>query len=174
MIKSWPFLLCIAALVAACGGEERATAEPTQQSSESPASPESARSLGASPEGADEEPHSPLPPESVVQQLLGQRVLDHPEVQPYLHTEVAGNFPLSVHAIEELSLGAAALEAGGRSVRVVATAAEARFRFTAREDLEGPRVAVRFEIPAEGVAGRVILELRDFEWSVVEAEVVEH
>jgi len=164
MKACWAGYLCLGVFVWACGGEERDVAEPTT----APAStPEAAN------EGPGEELTPPIPPESMVQQMLGQRVLDHPEVQPYLHTEIAEHLPLTVHAVPELAEGTAALQAGGQSVRVVDAAADARFRFTAREDLEGPRVAVRFEIPAEGVVGRVVLELRDFEWSAVEADVAE-
>ncbi len=53
-------------------------------------------------------PTPPRPPEPMVQQILGQNVLDHPRVRPYLHTEVATNLPLTVHAVsglEQVPLG---------------------------------------------------------------------
>jgi len=156
------FALCLLPWALACGSEER---EPDPQPSTAEATTES--------EPPTEMPTPPIPPASMVQQLQGQLVLDHREVQTYLHMERADNMPLRLYAVPELAEGAAALEAGDGPVEVVGTPDEARFRFTALEDLEGSRVRVRFEIPAEGVSGHVDLELRDWEWSVLDAEVVE-
>ncbi len=92
-------VLCIVTASSACGGEERETEEPT-----------AAEPATAEPEEDDppEGPTPPRPPESMVQQLLGQLVLDHSEVRQYLHTEIADNVPLTVHAVPELAEGAAA------------------------------------------------------------------
>jgi hypothetical protein len=109
----------------------------------------------------------------MVQQMQAQLVLDHPRVRPYLHTEIADNLPLRVYSVADLAEGAAQLTSGGQPVRVVAED-KARMHFTAREDLDGPRVRIRFEIPGEGVVGHVDLELRDHEWHVTAADVVEH
>lgn len=115
----------------------------------------------------------PRPPEPMVQQILGQKVLTHPQVAMYLHTEVAANLPLTVHAVSGLEQGAPRLTAAGQPVRVTPTASEARFRFTSRERIGPARVRIGFEIPAEGVVGHVDLELRDYVWGYLDARVVE-
>lgn len=109
----------------------------------------------------------------MVQQILGQKVLDHPQVTPYLHTEVAANLPLKVHAVSGLDQGASRLTAGGQQVQVMPTANTARFRFTSRERLAGAQVRIHFEIPDEGVIGHVNLELRDYVWEYIGVSVVE-
>ncbi len=118
-------------------------------------------------------PTPPRPPEYMVQQILGQKVLNHPQVAPYLHTEVPANLPLTVHAVTGLDQGASRLTAGGQPVRVTPTANEARFRFTARERPAPARARIRFEIPDEGVVGHIDLELRDYVWSCIDAQVAE-
>ena len=118
------------------------------------------------------EPTPPIPSAAMVEQMLAQLVLDHPRVTPYLHTEVPANVPLRVAPSPDLAQGAAALQAGGQAVRVV-PAAEARVIFKGRERIEGARERLRFEIPAEGVAGHVDVELADNVWRAVDASVVE-
>ncbi len=118
------------------------------------------------------EPTPPLPTEAMIEQLLAQHVLDHPRVLGYLHTEVAGNLPLTVAPSADLAQGAAKLQAGGQAVRVVPVG-EARVVFKGRERIGPARERVRFEVPAEGVAGHVDLELADNVWSAVDAVVVE-
>ncbi|MCB9679150.1 MAG: hypothetical protein H6737_28870 [Alphaproteobacteria bacterium] len=115
----------------------------------------------------------PLPPDSVVQTMQAQLVLDHPSVAPFLHLEVAGNAPLKVFAVPELAKGAADLRAGGQPVQVVGEG-EARLHLVGRESLEGPRVRLTFRIPDEGVEGHVDVELADYVWSAVDASVAEH
>ena len=127
----------------------------------------------APPAAPSKAPHPPIPPDSVVQTILAQAVLDHPAVAPYLHTEIASNLPLAVHAAPALADGAAALQAGGAPVRVVATPGAARIRFVARESLPEAGARIRFAIDAEGVSGHVDLTLRDFVWTATDARVVE-
>jgi len=117
-------------------------------------------------------PTPPIPSAAMVEQMLAQRVLDHPRVRPYLHTEVAANVPLRVAAAPELAQGVARLEVAGQVVQVVA-AAEARVVFTGNERIGPAKQRVRFEIPPEGVVGHVDLELADNVWQAVDASVVE-
>ena len=124
----------------------------------------------------EEEPvvGNPLPPPQMVERMIATRVLEHPQVAPYLHQEIPANVPLAVHPVPELAQGMPQVRAGGQVVRVVATPAEARFVFTGYERTPGTsRVRVRFEIPSEGVSGHVDLELRDYVWEYVDASVVE-
>jgi hypothetical protein len=114
----------------------------------------------------------PLPSAAMVEQMLAQRVLDHPRVTPYLHTEVPANVPLRVAPSPDLAQGAAKLRVAGQVVQVVA-AGEARFIFTGRERIGPARERVRFEIPAEGVTGHVDLELADNVWSAIDAALTE-
>lgn len=154
--------------------EVETTAAP--QSNEEPATPQGdiAPPPPPPPEAAVGGPTPPRPPEAMVQQILGQKVLDHPQVRPYLHTEVPANLPLTVHAVSGLELGAPRLTVAGQPVRVTPTANEARFRFTATERMRpGARRRIRFEIPNEGVVGHVDLELRDYVWHTIDARVVE-
>lgn len=153
-------------LLVACSGEESEPAAPSTTGAERPA-PERPR------EPRPDDPTPPPPTEAMTQQLIGQRVLDHERVRPFLHAEVAGNLPLTVYAVDGLAQGAPRMRAGGRPVAVTDAAESARFRFTSRESLGGARVRVGFEIPAEGVVGSVVLELRDYEWRVESADVVE-
>ncbi len=119
-----------------------------------------------------QEPIAPPPPQPMVEQMIGEVVLGHPRVTPYLHLE--RNAPLTLWPIPELAQGAPLMRAGGQTVRVVQNESDARFRFRAYEELGGAaRVRVRFEIPAEGVTGHVDLELRDYEWTATAAEIVE-
>jgi hypothetical protein len=153
--------MVIATLLAACSGPA-AEPPPTHQSHVSlPPAHEQAQVVIA-----------PPPPQPMVEQMIGELVLGHPRVAPYLH--VTGNVPLTVWSIPELAQGAPLMRAGGRSVSVVEHEADARFRFTAYEPLgSSARVRVRFEIPAEGVHGYVDVELRDNVWSAVGVDVVE-
>ncbi len=109
----------------------------------------------------------------MVQQIQAQAVLDHPRVAPYLHTEIAANVPLAVLPSPDLAEEAAALKAAGQPVRVVTSEAAARVVFRGLEDIGPARVRVKFEIPREGVAGHVDLQLADHVWSAVDAHVVE-
>lgn len=113
-----------------------------------------------------------IPPPAIVEQILAQRVLDHLKVAPYLHTEVAGNLPLRVAPSPDLAQGVARLQVAGQSVQVV-DAGEARVVFKGRERIGAARERVRFEIPPEGVAGHVDLELADNVWTAVDVAVVE-
>lgn len=115
----------------------------------------------------------PPPSAAMVQQIQAQAVLDHPRVAPYLHTEIAANVPLAVLPSPDLAEGAAALKAAGQPVRVVTSEAAARVVFRGLEDIGPARVRVKFEIPREGVAGHVDLQLADHVWSAVDAHVVE-
>lgn len=145
------------------------TAASTTTASEAAAVP-----VTAPAEGVNEVrgPTPPIPSAAMVEQMLAQRVLDHPRVSPYLHTEVAANVPLRVAAAPELAQGAARLKVAGQAVQVVA-AAEARVVFTGNERIGPAKQRVRFEIPPEGVVGHVDLELADNVWQVVDASVVE-
>lgn len=118
-------------------------------------------------------PTPPLPTEAMIQQMIAQRVLDHPRVSPFLHTEVAANVPLAVLPSPDLAQGAGELTAGGRPVRVVAAEGEARLIFRGRESIGPARERLRFAIPAEGVSGHVDVELADNVWRAVDASVVE-
>lgn len=153
-------LTCLS-LICGCSSEDR------RQEEASPASSKSTENNATAPA-----PIPALPPESAVQQMQMQLVLDHPQVRPYLHLEIPENLPLAVHAAAELSQGVASLNVGGHPVRVV-DAGIARLRFTRREQLEGPRARVHFDIPPEGVVGHVDLELTDYLWHAVDASVVE-
>jgi hypothetical protein len=114
-------------------------------------------------------PMPPLPTETMVQQMIGELVLDHPRVAAHLHAA-----PVSIWPIPELALGAPSMRARGRPVLVAERESDATFRFRAYETLGNrARVRVRFEIPSEGVSGHVDVELRDNVWEVVDAAVVE-
>lgn len=115
----------------------------------------------------------PPPSEAMVQQIQAQAVLEHPRVAPYLHTEIAANVPLAVFPSPDLAQGAAKLTAAGQPVRVAASEAEARVVFRGRTDIGPAKVRVKFEVPPEGVAGHVDLQLADHVWSAVDAHVVE-
>lgn len=121
----------------------------------------------------DRSPTPPIPPDDVVQTLLVQGALDHPGVQHFLHLDVDGHLPLSVHAPPELAEGLGRVVIGGQPVAVAAAPSAARVRLTARERRPGPRVRIHLEIPAEGVVGWVELELADYVWSAVDAELSE-
>jgi hypothetical protein len=118
-------------------------------------------------------PHAPLPPDDVVQAMQAQAVLEHPEVEAFLHLDVPGHLPLKVHSVDALAAGASSLVAGGQAVQVVATPPEARVQLLGREALDGPRVRIRLAIPAEGVAGHVDVALADHVWSAVGASLAE-
>ena len=118
-------------------------------------------------------PHPPLPPDSVVQTILVQGVLDHPRVAPYLHTEIAANLPLTLYAPPDLADGLGAVTAAGQPIRAMPSPDQARVRLSARVQLEGPRVRIPFTIPAEGVRGHVDLELSDYVWHPIDAVVIE-
>lgn len=134
-----------------------------------------ARPEKAAPEQTpDASPLVPPPPSAaMVQQIQAQTVLDHPRVAPYLHTEIAANVPLAVFPSPDLAEGAAELRAAGQPVRVVTSEAAARVVFRGLEDIGPAKVRVKFEIPREGVAGHVDLQLADHVWSAVDAHVVE-
>jgi hypothetical protein len=166
-----PLLSLAHLLVAACsasGTEPRPAVPATPAKAVTPATPAKAESplaaRGLVP---------PPPSEAMVQQILAQGVLDHPRVAPYLHTEDSANVPLAVFPSPDLAKGAEQLRAAGQSVRVVATEAEARVIFRGRERVGPAKERVKFEIPAEGVAGHVDLQLAEHEWSAVDAQVVE-
>lgn len=108
----------------------------------------------------------------MVEQMLAQLVLDHPQVAPFLHTEIPANLPLRVAPSPDLAQGAASLRVAGQAARVV-TISEARVVFKGRERLGPARERVRFEIPAEGVVGHVDLELADNVWHAIDASVAE-
>ena len=137
---------------------------------ESPANPSPAND---SSERAGDGLTPSLPPDRMVQTMLGQLVLDHVRVKPYLHVEVPANVPLTVFAIPSLAQGATGLSAGGATVRVVGNRADARFAFTGRENLGSGRVRVAFEVASEGVVGHVDLLLRDSVWEVADDHVIE-
>lgn len=143
------------------------SAGPSEPAPSAPEAPTSA----SSPMPTDD-PTPVQPPDAMVQQMQMQLALDHPRVRPYLHVERAQNLPLTVYAVSALAEGASALTAADQPVRVVPEQ-DARVRFTARERLDGPRVRVRLAIPAEGVTAHVDLELRDYVWHAIDAEVVE-
>lgn len=162
-------IITLTACASCASGAEAPRAEETAE----PASgDEAGDQAGSGDDSASAELVPPIPPDSVVAQLLMQRALEHPDVRRYLHLEIPDNLPLRVHAVSSLAAGAEGLTAGGQPVRVVPEA-EARVRFTAREDLAGPRQRVRIEIPDEGVVGHVDLELADHVWSAVDAEITE-
>lgn len=117
-------------------------------------------------------PTPPLPTEAKIQQLIAQAALDHPRVQPYLHTEVPANVPLALFAGPGLAKGADKLRAGGQLVKVVGEA-EARVILRGREDIGPARVRVRLDVPQEGVTGHVDVQLADNVWRAVDASVVE-
>ncbi len=164
--------LCL--LIAACSSN--APPPPAQQ--EQPLVP-STTSRGSARE-ADLEAESPasegnpLPSEAMVQEWIGQKILDHPQVAQFLHMTVAGNSPLTVFTVPELALGAPQMKAGGVAVRVVPTEGEARFRFTRYVDAPGANVHVEFEMPSQGMAGDADLQLRDYSWDIVDLHVAEH
>lgn len=161
-----PFLSLVPVLVAACSasGTEPKPAKPATPATpaKAPESPLAARGLVP-----------PPPSEAMVQQMLAQAVLEHPRVAPYLHLESAANVPLAVFPSPDLAKGAAKLRAGEQVVRVVASEAEARVVFRGREKVGPAKERVKFEIPGEGVSGHVDLQLADYVWSAVDAEVVE-
>lgn len=163
-----PLLSLVPLLVAACsasGTEPKPVVPATPAKSATPAkaeSPLAARGLVP-----------PPPSEAMVQQMLAQVVLEHPRVVPYLHLENSANVPLAVFPSPDLAKGAAKLRAADQVVRVVAAEAEARVIFRGREKIGPAKERIKFEIPAEGVAGHVDLQLADYEWSAVDAQVVE-
>jgi hypothetical protein len=119
-------------------------------------------------------PDPPLPSEAMVQQMIGQLVLDHPKVQPFLHLELPQNVPLSLWTVPELAKGAPSLIAAGQPVRVVPTAGEARVVMSRYQPVgNAARVRVDVEVPSEGASGWVEVELRDYVWSAVGAEISE-
>jgi len=160
------FLSALPLIVAACsasGTEPKPVVPATSATpAKAPESPLAARGLVP-----------PPPSEAMVQQILAQQVLDHPRVAPYLHTEVPANVPLAVFPSPDLAKGAEKLRAGEQAVRVVASAGEARVIFRGRETVGPAKERIKFEIPAEGVAGHVDLQLADHVWSAVDAQVVE-
>lgn len=160
----------IPVLLLTLGACDRAAPEPAPVEARAPAARPPASGPAVKPDGPTLTP--PLPSAAMVEQLLGQLVLDHPRVQPYLHSEVAGNVPLRLAASPELAQGAAGLQAGGQKVQVVGADA-ARFVFTGREELGAARERVKFEIPPEGVVGHVDLQLADNVWTAVDAAVAE-
>jgi glucose/arabinose dehydrogenase len=151
-------------LVAGCSssGIEPPAADPATAEKAPEAAPRASRGL-----------IPPPPTEAMVQQIQAQKVLEHPRVAPYLHTEIAANVPLSVFPSPDLARGADKLTAAGQPVRVVATEGEARVVFRGLEDIGPAKVRVKFEVPPEGVAGHVDLLLADDVWSAVDANVVE-
>jgi hypothetical protein len=119
-------------------------------------------------------PSPPLPTQAMVQQMIGQIVLDHPAVQPFLHLELPEHRPLALWTAPELAQGAPALTAGGAPVRVVPSPAEARVVMSRYEPLDSAaRVRVHVEVPPEGAAGWVEVELRDNVWSATGAQISE-
>jgi hypothetical protein len=116
----------------------------------------------------------PLPTEAMVQQMIGQLVIDHPAVQPFLHPEIPENVPLALWTVPELAQGALALTAGGSPVRVVPSASDARVVMSRYEPVgSAARVRVHVEVPPEGAGGWVEVELRDNVWDAVDAQISE-
>jgi hypothetical protein len=112
----------------------------------------------------------PIPPPEMVEEMIGQLVLSHPQVKPHLHV---GAEPLTLFPVPELARGAPGLEAAGRPVRVVAIESEAQFVFRSYERIgTAAQLRIHFAIPAEGVSGHVDVELRDNVWRATGADVV--
>lgn len=124
------------------------------------------------PASAATAPTPPILSAAMVEQMLAQLVLDHPQVAPFLHTEIPANLPLRVAPSPDLAQGAASLRVAGQAARVV-TVSEARVVFKGRERLGPVRERIRFEIPAEGVVGHVDLELTDNVWHAIDGSVAE-
>jgi hypothetical protein len=120
------------------------------------------------------DPGAPLPPDAVVQTMQAQAVIDHPEVAMYLHLEIAGHVPLTVHAAADLAEGVAGLTAAGQPVQGMDVPGKARLHLVRRESLGGPKVRIHLAIPEEGVSGHVDLTLADYVWSAVDARLTEH
>ena len=159
-------LLCVS-----CSGGDPPPAEPGPTPTPTP----TPVAQNDPPENDVPPPGNPLPSPQMVEQIIAGRVLDHPQVKPYLHLEVAANNPLSILPVPELAQGAPNVRVDGQPVRVVTDPAQARFHFTAYERTPGTsRVRVRFTVPAEGVTGHVDLELRNYVWEYVDASVVEN
>lgn len=172
---SLPLLACLCA----CGPTSPAPAiEPASRPKpkaepKSKAEPLAKPQLEPKPEPAEEMPTPPIPSAAMVEQILAQHVLDHPQVSPYLHAEVPDNLPLRVAPSPDLAQGAANLKVREQAV-VVTKADEARFVFLGRER-RGPAVErISFSIPSEGVRGHVDLELADHVWRAIDASVAEH
>jgi hypothetical protein len=156
-----PTIACMLLIMSAC--DSKPTAPAAAAPAEAPAPKKQVSSAELTPT---------IPPPAVIERMLAQRVLDHPKVAPYLHTENAANLPLRVAPSPDLAQGVARLQVAGQPVQVVAEA-EARVVFKGREKIGPARERVRFEIPAEGVVGHVDLELADNVWTAVDASVAE-
>ncbi len=115
--------------------------------------------------------HSPTAPvldaagtaDAELQATLVQRVLDHPRVAAFLHTEIPAHRPLAVYAVNELSAGLTRVRVAGLPLQVVQTASAARIQFTAFHHLRA-RVSVEIAIPAEGVTGSIDLRSENGVW----------
>ena len=159
----------------ACGGSAspaESAADETEASDESAAEPAAGESAAPAADGAsasaakDDSPATAEDLKTVLQLVLDDETLD-----PFLHLDQPGRFPLAISG-PNLPEG---LSKSSKPVKVVGqpgSKKEAVLVFT-EIDVKGKHATVRFRYDVEGIQGSAVLDKREHGWELTRSKVIE-
>lgn len=104
--------------------------------------------------------------------LLLQMIADHPDLQQYLHPELAGNVPVKLKSNEQLGTDLS-LKKFGLPVQVVASADVGAVLEVTVFLIEGGRLQFELAYEVQGVTIRGTLVKREEQWAFEDMEVLE-
>lgn len=103
---------------------------------------------------------------------LLKMIVDHPDLQPYLHPEAAGRVPVKVKSNQALG-SSLSLEKFGQPVRFVASSEGAAVLEVLEFRLDEDRVAFSIFYEVEGLTLRGTLVRRQDQWTFEDVEAFE-
>lgn len=112
----------------------------------------------------------------MTKKTLVQEVLDLPELQQYYHTDqLPERRPLRL-VCTDTACKETPLEKFGEPVEVLSQIPDGNQPYLAITQIEhnGTSAHIEFTYPPEGVAGTVVLKMKDEAWQVTESDVFEN
>jgi hypothetical protein len=167
------FVACGALL--ACGGAASPAESPegeTEPAAESETEPAAGESEGPAAGGEAASPAKDDAPASAEDlKTVLQLVLDDETLDPFLHLDQPGRFPLAVSG-PNIPEG---LTKSSKPVKIVAQPGSKKdpvLVFT-EIDVKGKHATVRFRYDVEGIQGSAVLDKRDHGWELTRSKVIE-
>ena len=167
------FVLCGGLL--ACGGSAPAAESPadepagTEESGSEPAGTESATPAGGGESSSPAKDDTPASADDL--RTVLQLVLDDETLDPFLHLDQPGRFPLAISG-PNLPDG---LTKSSKPVKLVAQPGSKKdpvLVFT-EIDVKGKHATIRFRYDIEGIQGSAVLDKRDHGWELTRSKVIE-